>query len=501
MVYFQNERKKQNTWFLILTLCITAWMVGNFLADNAETNNLLWTRITYLASTLIAPVLLYLARIFPDEKTDSSITSKALIFLPALILTTLLFFTDLLVSGIEKFSWGINVITGRLYFLYPVYFVIYFLIASVILIRKFKASKDIERIQLKYFITGLAISLAIGTLANSIIPFITENYQVSRFGPFGIVFFVVFTTYAILKHHLFNIKVIAAELFSALIVLVSFIRIFTFQSQTELIGNAVLFIAVVIFSFFLVRGVISEVRQREEIQKLNERLNDFISFANHELRAPITTFAGELEMLQDGSYGTFNQKATEAFKSLSAQTQNMRILVDTFLDLNKIEQNKFEVNLQPVQLEDIISECVKGMTTFAGKKSLKLTFNKPQQSLSKVMADPFKIRDVILNLLSNAIKYTNKGSVTVSMIREGNEVITTIEDTGMGIRKEDLNKLFTKYERGGGHAKSTAEGSGIGLYISKKIVDLHHGRIWAESEGEGRGSKFRFGVRVTNLEL
>ncbi|OGL38160.1 MAG: hypothetical protein A2042_05415 [Candidatus Schekmanbacteria bacterium GWA2_38_11] len=117
------------------------------------------------------------------------------------------------------------------------------------------------------------------------------------------------------------------------------------------------------------------------------------------------------------------------------------------------------------------------MQTFAEKKGLKLEFYKPEKPLPKVMVDPFKIQDVILNLLSNAIKYTRQGKVMVSMEQIGNEVITTVEDTGIGIKKEDLDRLFTKYERGSGLAKSTAEGSGIGLYISKKIIDLHHGRI------------------------
>lgn len=496
LVYFQSERKKENTLFLVLTLCITAWMIGNFLADNSQISNLFWTRITYLASTLIAPVLLYLAMIFPDKKTDLSNISKTLIFFPAFILTLLLFFTNYLVSGIEKFSWGINIITGNLYFLYPIYFVSYFLTASIILFKKFKVSKDIQRVQLQYFITGLAISLVIGTLANSLIPFVTGSYEVSKYGPYGIIFFVIFTTYAILKHHLFNIKVIAAELFSSLIVLVSFIRIFTFQSQAELIGNVILFVAVVIFSIFLVKGVLSEVRQREEIQRLNERLNDFIAFANHELRAPITTFAGYIQMLLDGTYGIFTPQATDVFQQLQAQTQNMKILVETFLDFNKIEQNKFEITPKPTQLEDIISECIKSMQTFAEKKGLKLEFKKPEKPLPKVMVDLFKIQDVFLNLLSNAIKYTLKGRVTVSIGQKGDEVITTIEDTGIGIKKEDLENLFTKFERGKGLAKTTAEGSGIGLYIAKKIVDLHNGRIWAESEGEEKGSRFRVGVKV-----
>lgn len=232
------------------------------------------------------------------------------------------------------------------------------------------------------------------------------------------------------------------------------------------------------------------------LKALDQAKTEFVSIASHQLRTPMTGIMGYLSMMTSGDFGKLKPEHFKILKELLDESQRMIRLINQFLNVSKIEAGKFELAKREVQLEDLIAAKLKEVTKMAEKKNLKLVFKKPDIPLPKVMADPDKLNDIILNLVDNAIKYTSKGGVTIAVQQKGDELLTSIKDTGIGIGKGDAKELFGKFQRGTGIARIQPDGSGLGLFLAKNVVEGHHGRIWVESEGAGKGSTFYFTLPI-----
>jgi two-component system phosphate regulon sensor histidine kinase PhoR len=177
-------------------------------------------------------------------------------------------------------------------------------------------------------------------------------------------------------------------------------------------------------------------------------------------------------------------------------------LIENLLNVSKVERNAFSVTTQSVKWTDIVTKSVEDNKLTAAQKQIDLTLQLPTENVPNVTADPIRIVEVINNLISNAINYTaNNGKIEVSVSVGNGEVITAVKDTGKGIPKDALDHLFTKFFRvqGALDTSSNSKGTGLGLYLSKSIVDLHHGRIWVESE-VGKGSTFYFSLPTARIE-
>ncbi|MFA5070527.1 MAG: ATP-binding protein [Patescibacteria group bacterium] len=232
------------------------------------------------------------------------------------------------------------------------------------------------------------------------------------------------------------------------------------------------------------------------LKQLDQAKTEFVSIASHQLRTPMTGIMGYLSMLTDGDFGACKPEHLKILKELLNESQRMIRLINQFLNVSKIEAGKFELAKREMQLEDLIAAKVNELNEIALKKSLKLVFIKPKEPLPKIFADPDKLNDIILNLIDNGIKYTAKGGVTISVKQKGDEILTSIKDTGIGISKEDAKELFGKFQRGTGVARIQPDGSGLGLFLAKNVVEGHKGKIWVESAGEGKGSTFFFTLPI-----
>ncbi len=230
------------------------------------------------------------------------------------------------------------------------------------------------------------------------------------------------------------------------------------------------------------------------LQQLDQAKSEFVSIASHQLRTPMTGIMGYLSMMTEGDFGQIKVEHLRILKNLLMESQRMIRLINLFLNVSKIEAGKFEIHPVPTDLTPIIENQIHEVEKMAAEKKLTLTFEKPAKPLPKVLVDQDKIHDVILNLLDNAIKYTASGSVTVHLEHAPGQLIVAVRDTGVGIPKEQAPELFNKFVRGSGIARIHPDGSGLGLFIAKRIVEGHRGRIWVESEGEGKGSTFKFAL-------
>lgn len=230
----------------------------------------------------------------------------------------------------------------------------------------------------------------------------------------------------------------------------------------------------------------------EKLMELDRAKSEFMSIASHQLRTPLAGIIGYLSMIEDGDFGEVNKEQQPIIHDVSQATQRLIRMVNIFLNVTRIEAGRFVMNYSKVPFADVIEAIYKELKPTADNKGVKLIYKK--KALPEAEVDVDKIKDVILNLVDNAIKYSPKGRVEITAEANTRKVHVMVKDSGVGIAPEEAKNLFNKFVRGSGIARVEPNGSGLGLFIAKKITEGHGGKIWAESEGEGKGSTFQFTI-------
>lgn len=232
----------------------------------------------------------------------------------------------------------------------------------------------------------------------------------------------------------------------------------------------------------------------KKLTKLDQAKSEFMSIASHQLRTPLAGISGYLSMMMDGDYGNLDPEQKPILADILRASQRLARIVNVFLNVTRIEAGRFVMNFGKAPFYPVIKDICKELKPTADKRGVKLILKKA--ILPEVEADIDKMKDVVLNLIDNAIKYTPKGTVTVSAKADDRKVHVQVQDTGVGIAREEVENLFSKFVRGSGIAQVQPDGSGLGLYIAKRVVEGHSGKIWVESEGEGKGSTFHFEIPI-----
>ena len=233
-----------------------------------------------------------------------------------------------------------------------------------------------------------------------------------------------------------------------------------------------------------------EKQAKEELEKLDIIKNQFLAQTQHDLRTPLGVIKDYCDLLADGIFGKLPKKAIEVVRRIQAVAQNKIKDVNNFLDTTQFQLGKKVVALKPgVVLNPILDEIIADLKLQAESKKIYLTLEKPVAAIV-LAADREKLKAAIFNIIDNCIKYTLKGGVKIQVKNDGGIKII-VSDTGIGIPKEKITSLFDSAFERGEQAKNTfAAGRGIGLYLSSQIIKAHNGKVWAESEGEGKGSTF-----------
>jgi signal transduction histidine kinase len=247
-----------------------------------------------------------------------------------------------------------------------------------------------------------------------------------------------------------------------------------------------------------VKKATSDLRHaNNKLKRLDEAKSEFISIASHQLRTPLTIIKGYISMLLDGNFGELNPIIKDPLEKVYESNERLINMVENLLNLTKIEADRLQLVFKEINLEYLTCDIVDEIKSNAEKKGLKLIYLAPDTVLPKIKIDEEKMRQVIINLIDNAIKYTKKGEIKVSVKSDGGSVKFCISDMGIGIRKEDQQNLFKKFSRGKNSLLINTEGTGLGLFIAKQMINAHSGKIWAESEGEGKGSNFYFNLPIS----
>ncbi|MCX6766030.1 MAG: HAMP domain-containing sensor histidine kinase [Candidatus Moranbacteria bacterium] len=370
---------------------------------------------------------------------------------------------------------------------------------------------------------------------------IVKNFNIEQYGLFGMTIFMAFLGYLIVKFKAFNIKMLAAQaLVVSLVVLIGSMFAFVETTTSKILVGVTLALSAGM-GWLLVKSVKLEVQRKEELQYMSDRLavandqlrkldnakSEFISIASHQLRTPLTAVKGFISLILEGAYGKVENKIRDALNKVYVSNERLIQLVENLLNVSRIESGRLEFKFEKARIENIIRELGDSFILIARAKGLYLDIKLPSDPLPEIEMDGPKIREVLSNLIDNAIKYTNRGGVTVraelatgsmeqetggtgyipnlapGITIEGSSsdnqspqtispelVRVVISDTGIGIPEKELPYLFSRFSRGKDTSRLHVGGTGLGLYVGKNMVEAHHGRVWTESDGLNKGSRF-----------
>jgi NtrC-family two-component system sensor histidine kinase KinB len=237
-------------------------------------------------------------------------------------------------------------------------------------------------------------------------------------------------------------------------------------------------------------SVLSDITKQKELDNLK---NTFVANVSHELRTPLVSMEKSLALILTKTAGEINKDQEQFLGIAQRNLKRLTLLINDLLDLSKLEAGKLQLKREPTSIKKVVEESVEGLNTWAGTKDIRLE-KIIQEGLPELNIDPNRLIQVLNNLIGNAIKFTpkeGKVSIEAKLADTNPEIQVCVTDTGIGIPKENLPKIFSKFYQIGERSASDISGTGIGLSIAKEIVELHGGRIWVESE-HGQGARFIF---------
>lgn len=227
-----------------------------------------------------------------------------------------------------------------------------------------------------------------------------------------------------------------------------------------------------------------------KLRELSEMKEEFLALTTHDLRSPLTVISGVISFFTSGRLGELSPEQKDMVAMMERNTQNLIELVNDLLDASKLESGTMRLDIISIDLRGVLADLRETMEPLAKDKGIELVEVLPSD-LPPVMADRPQLRRIMLNLLSNALKFTQEGRIEVRAEPANGRVRVSVSDTGVGIAPEDADRLFDKYEQARSRATRGEKGTGLGLYITRQLVELHGSKIKVESE-LGRGSTFSF---------
>lgn len=515
-IYLNNRKELLNRLLLYLSSSIGIWLFSDLVLWASEKMSYVmffWT-IEIIFEPLIYVLALFFFYVFVDGKIIPLRVKATSYFL--LLPTFFLAPTNLGLTGFDLTNCDRVAVEGLLpKYGYFIEILIVLWVISVAFNRYYENKDPNTRKKIFWGAIGVCLflfSFSIGNIAEVI----TENWYVGQIGYVGIPIFVAFLSYLIVKFKAFNIKIVGSQVLvsSTWFLILSILFIRTIENARLVIAATLTLFS--ILAIYLVRSVKHEVEQREKIEKLakelaeaNDKLkeldqlkSEFLSLATHQIRAPLTAVKGYSSMLLEGDFGILPQKARDSVEIIMKSCQNLINIVGNFLNISRIEQGRMIYEKSVFDLGELVKEVINELKPNIQKAKLSLEIEIPDDLSTKVNADRGEIKQVISNIIDNSIKYTPHGSIKVSMstdelnspANKAGKIKITVRDSGVGIDPSELDKLFYKFSRTKDANKTNVTGTGLGLYIAKKIIEANQGDIKVFSEGIGKGS-------VSTIEL
>lgn len=240
-----------------------------------------------------------------------------------------------------------------------------------------------------------------------------------------------------------------------------------------------------------------QVETTSKLRQVDQLKSEFLASMSHELRTPLNSIIGFADVLLEGLDGDLNARMEEDVRLIRDSGAHLRELIGDILDMSKIEAGRMELRYEMIDMRQMAQDIMATAHPLAQEKNLAL-YLELTDDVQQVEADRTRLRQVLWNIMGNAIKFTEKGSVTLGMEIEKNELLVSIRDTGIGIKPEDISIVFEQFRQIDGSLNRRAGGTGLGMPITKKLIEIHGGRIWIDSI-LGVGSTFWFTIPLTRI--
>ena len=243
------------------------------------------------------------------------------------------------------------------------------------------------------------------------------------------------------------------------------------------------------------RDISKEKELLESIKRANALKDQFLANVSHELRTPLNSIIGFSELLKEQLVGPLNEKQLHYVQNILQSAEHLLSIINDILDLSKVEAGMMEVKPEVISLKDLIESSLTMVGERAAKHRISLSME-IGEGIGTVRTDPTRLKQILFNLLSNAVKFTpDGGSVSVKARKLDGEIQISVSDTGIGIPKEKMEEIFEPFVQLDGSLSRRYEGTGLGLALTRRLVELLGGRIWVESQ-LGKGSAFHFTIPV-----
>lgn len=520
-VYRMAPEKNANRLFAALSVATLFWIDFAYIADRGFdiTLSLVMIKLNVVFAWLWVVLCYFCIKKVFAERFSLNVFDKGLAAF-AVVFAVIIGGTEFVVRTIEMESWGANPLFGPgIWLLYGVVLFLTALIIGIIASSYRRVSGE-ERERLRHFLAGTVMVAFFNVIFSILVPILRGSQEFYQFGSYSIPLFLILLAFFMTKRPVIIMRLSVVIFFIIAILALLLFDILVFTTETSLVSlKMFIFFLVVIAGYVLIRNAVNEVKRREQMERItaqiketNEKLqaayaqlreldrakSEFIAISSQRLRNPLSVTKGYISMILEGMYGSLPEKAEKPMKNIFQANERLIHLVNDLLDLSKIESGKFEMNVEKVDIRALLEESVEELRPEAKKKELSLELKKGEKVF--VEGDSNKLKQVFSNFLHNAIKYTREGGISVEVIPREETVLVTVSDTGEGMEEKELKHLFEVFSRGAAGMKLYTEGTGLGLYVAKKIMEIHHGRIWAESEGLKKGSTFFVELPYTQKE-
>lgn len=510
IVYRVNSESSTNKLFAWLCVLMSFWMMIMVLAVSPSLVDLslLMSRLSFFLSTPMDVAFFLLAVTLPRDyiplkKWQLEILCGVAVLIMLLAISPYTFTNINLTNGTIGFvpGFGLPFVGG--------FNCLLVIGSAIVLTKRFRASSGVQREQFRSMILGIALMFGL-VISTIFLPLLFFNYGgLISLAPLYTLCFLGLSAYAIVKQHLFNLKIIATQALIIGVGVVLFAEMLADPNTTQKIVTTILLLIVILFGKYLIGSVKREIEQREKLEVLDKELSaaneqlktldtaraEFISIASHQLRTPPSTIKWFLASVLGGDYGPIPDELRPILEKTNRTNNSQISLIEDMLNVSRIERGKMEFLFEAADMLELANITVEQLEPIAKERGLVLMFDRPENKLPIILADKEKIRQVMNNLIDNALKYTKEGSVLVTLSSTPDVITFSVKDTGKGIAPEEMGVIFEKFSRGKESIKQSA-GLGLGLYVAKVVVEQHKGKIWAESEGLGKGTTFIFTLPI-----
>lgn len=518
LILTRAKKEAGNIFFALVSILISLVIIANYFSlanKGSEDTTLFWIRAVMFLVPYLIVAMFYFCSSYLNPGYKTSLKKILLLVTPTVVLS-LINLTSLVYKSVEISSNGnIIPVTGPAIALNGLHIMPLFIL-SIWNMAKNSKRKDLsnkEKFMIRFSLYLLLFSFGLQIVTSFVVVTVFHYTTLVPLGNFLSFIFIILMTVSIFYFQAFNLNLIGAFFFAAILIVLMFAEIFTATGIQTIIYKIIVFVLVSIVGLEFINSVKKEIKQKEDLQVLSKKLDEanrhledldeqkdnFISMASHELNTPIAAIEGYLSMIIDEKMaGDVNPKVKAYLENIYFSSKRLAALVRDLLNVSRIESGRVHLINEEASIEDVIEKSIAEVKIKADEVGHKLTFEKPKTPLPKTWFDVSRITEVMINIIGNAIKYTDPpGKIAVSAHADDGKLVVAIQDNGRGIPKGKEEAIFEKFVQVE-VLKDQVKGTGLGMFITKNLIELHKGKLWFKSSTDkaDHGTTFYFSLPI-----